>query len=231
MAFKLPSSLNHLYKNNESHLLTISVSNPEDSYYTKLYLVSDNKNITLTDNSFKTPMNIIFIVFEENIKDISENSFYVLEVESSKYQFITISVKLSMFYKSRNKLYSEIIPNSGSIYSYLNSSIISVEEECFELNEKYLEDNFQDSDFLYVSIEYFTNPIYAYVRYHENDEIPIPKEPMDLSQRTINIILEKKLNKYPSICFYNGKKFSSFKLEVSHLSNTSDCIDIYNPLI
>ena len=229
MAFKIPSSLNKIYPDGTKHLLTISVSNPSDLDYTQLYLINGNKKKNLNDNSYKTPMDLIFSFVEEKYKEpLSEDSFYVLEIESIEYQFVSISVKASIYNESSSKLYSEIIPNSISKYSYLNDSNNKIEEECFALNEKYLSDNVQDDDFLFASIEYFTDPIISYLKY--NDKEQIPKEAKDLNQRTINFILEKKSNKYPSICFNNEKKISTFKLEVSHISKTNNNIDIYNPL-
>ena len=228
MAFKIPSTLNFTYSKNESHLLTIGVSNPSDVDYTQLYLVKNNKKTALSKvSSYKTPSidKIFSFVEEDYIKEISENTFYVLEIESIEYQSVTISIKASMYDKNSGKLYSEILPNSVSKYSYLTSSF---GEECFKVDENYLNDNVKEGDFLYASVEYFTNPIVTYLKYNENDEIP--KETMDLSQRTINLILEKKSNKYPSICFNNEKKDTSFKLEVSHISKTNENIDIYNPL-
>ena len=137
MTFKIPSSLNKIYPEGTSHLLTIGVSNPSDLDYTQLYLVNGNTKKNLNDNSYKTPMDLIFSFVEEKYKEeLSENSFYVLEIESIEYQFVSVSVKASIYYESISKLYSEIIPNSISKYSYLNESNNKIEEECLSLNEK-----------------------------------------------------------------------------------------------
>ena len=230
MTFKIPSSLNRVYSKGGSHLMTISVSNPNNVNLAQIYLVERDTKKILKMESYKTPIDIIFsFVEEDNIKEITEDSFYALKIESTEYQFITISIKPSKYEKKSYKLYSEITPNIESKYSYLNT-IYPVDEECYSIKENYLNDNVKDGDFIYAAIEYFTNPIYAYARYNEDDVIPIPTESMGPSQRTINLILEKKSNKYPEICFNNQKKESSFKLEVSHISNTENNVDIYNPL-
>ena len=230
MSFKIPSSLSKKYTNNEKHLLTISVANPSDIDYTQLYLKQGNDKKALNWNSFKFSMNLIFTVIEEDfIENFSENNFYVLEIESLANQFISISVKASKYDQDNNKLYSEITPNSSPKYSYFSSSKNQIKEECFELNEQYFKDNsLNEDDLFYASIEYYTNPINAYLRY--NKEKQIPGDNFE-SQSSINLILERKSNEFPEICFDIDNKEAAFMLQVSHLSQNMNNIDIYNPLI
>ena len=125
MAFKIPS----LQTKNGS--LTISISNPTDIDYIQLYLVKnndiDNKQL-IEDNIFKSRMEIIFFVIEgiEKKEKLNENDFYVLEIDSMKNQYVSISIKNSSYdtlYNSTKefKLESKIIkPNSSPKYSYLS---------------------------------------------------------------------------------------------------------------
>ena len=235
MKFKIPSSLNNLYLDNDNikkHLLTISVTNPNDPEYSKLSLISGNNEISLKMKSYKSSKTMIYSVIEEdNIIEFSENNFYVLEIESMQNQFIFISIKISII--DNNKINSEIIPNSSPKYSYLNFTDIIVNEECFKINEQYINDNLDNNDgndLLYASIDYYSSPANIYLKY--NDKNVNIKENNILGESSINIILEKELGKYPEICFnLSESNESAFMLEVSHLSKNIENIDIFNPLL
>ena len=243
MKFKIPSLLNNLNSindNTQKYMLTVSVTNPSDPEYSKLSLISGNNEKTLKMMSYKSSMNMIYSVIEEdNINDLSENNFYVLEIESMQNQFISISIKISFI--NNNKINSEIIPNSSPKYSYLNATEIRANEECYIINGQYISDYLDnnnendllynnENDLLYASIEYFSSPVNIYLKY--NDKNVNPKESINLEETSINVILEKVSNQYPQICFdLSEKDAAAFMLEVSHISQTSKNIDIYNPLV
>lgn len=135
MAFKIPSL------QTKDGALTISISNPTDIDYIQLYLVKDNdidNKQLIEDNIFKSKMEIIFFVIEgiEKKEKLNENDFYVLEIDSMKNQYVSISIKNSSYdtlYNSTKefKLESKIIkPNSSPKYSYL-----SYENICDEIND------------------------------------------------------------------------------------------------
>ena len=232
MKFKIPSSLYNSYPNYAKHLLTISVSNPNDPDYTKLYLNNGNNTEELKMDSYKTRTNMIFSLIEENnINELSDNIFYVLEIESMENQFISISIKPSIYFINEYKLNSEIMPNSHPQYSFLNlNSEDKTKEECYKINEQYISDNLDninENDLLYASIDYFTSPSNIYLKYK--------KEEIQLSQSSMNLILQKESGAYPEICFYlkdnNDINEGVFKLEMSHLSNNNENYDVFNPLL
>ena len=231
MIFKIPSSMDKIYSKSEKHMLTISVTNPSDLDYNQLYLVEKGNKIPLNNIDFyKTSMDIIFAFIEEDyIQKFSENIFYALEINSIEGQFVSLTVKTSRYNIPGALLNTDIIPNTNSKYSYLFSNEDKkYNEECFKLNESYLEENLNDKDFLYASIEYFTYPINPYLK--DNEDYKIYEYDIEKNQNSINIIIEKKSNKYPSICFNSKGKQLAFILQVYHISKENENIDIYNPL-
>ncbi len=230
MKFKILSSLNKVYTNNEKHVYTISVTNPGDLEYTELKLMKKGKKVSFNADSYKTPTSIVFTFVEENyMTEFSKDNFYVLEIQSLENQFISISIKTSKFYD--NKLVSEILPNYYSKYSYLNSKNIQVNEECFYINEEYTKDNLlnNNEDFLYASIYYYTLPIEPNLKY--NGQYKLPEVEFNEEQISYNLILKKESDIIPQLCFQlNDNKELAFMLEISHISKKNKNIDIYTPL-
>ena len=227
MKFKIPSSLNTPYPNYTKHLLTISVNNPNDPDYTQLYLIDGGVEKELKMDSYKTSSDMIFSLIEEkNINEFSENSFYVLEIESMKNQFISIFIKPSIYFINEYKLITEIIPNSHPQYSFLNvNSDDKTKEECFKINEQYISDNVNENDLVYTSIDYFTSPSNIYLKYTNKEE------DVKLGQSSINLILKKESGVYPEICFKEDYNEKVFKLEISHLSKNIENYDVFSPLL
>ena len=188
MKFKIQSSLNKKYTKGKQ-LLTISVTNPSDK--DAIVLKDSNKN-ELKENSYITPMGKIFYVLGEDISKDSSNSFYYLEIESMEYQFVSISIKTSVEYDK--KIESELIPNESPKYTFVNNTNnFLVEEECFTINEKYVNDNIkgENNDLLYASIQFFSLPI---------KEIVSNSKSYNSSNSSVYFILEKENNKYPQFC-------------------------------
>ena len=227
MIFKIPSSKNEDYPESFDHILTISVTNPSDLDYNQLYLLNKGNKTLLNVDHYKTSMNIIFTFIEEDyIQEFSDDIFYALEINSMNNQFVSISVKASRYNIPLFMIFTDIIPNTNSKYSYLFSKKEKqVNEECFKLDEKYKLD---DKDLLYASIEYFTYPKNPFFKYDEDDKIY--EYDIEEGQTSINIILEKRSDKYPSICFNSAGDQTAFMLQVSHISKENENIDIYNPL-
>ena len=162
--FIIPSSLNKAYTNNAKHVVTISVTNPNDAEtnFAKLYLVEEEKKNIAVD-SIKSSTGIIFTFIEENIiRNYSVNNFYALEIKSNEKQFVSFSLKFSEY--NGKKLESKIIPNYYSYYSYLNTENFSADEECFTIVGR----NINNSDLLYASIYYDSLPIKPYLKYNNN---------------------------------------------------------------
>jgi hypothetical protein len=219
MKFKIQSSLNKKYEKGK-HLLTISVTNPSDK---DAIILKDSKTNELKANTYITPMGKIFSFIEEDISENSGNSFYYLEIESMEYQFITISIKSSVEYDK--KIESDIIPNESPKYTFVNNTNeFVVEEECFTINEKYVNDNIkgENNDLLYASIEYFSLPI---------KEIVSNSKSYKSSNSSVNFILKKENNKYPKFCLkLNNKVENAYMVQISHVSNKPENVDIYNPI-
>ena len=230
MKFKIPSSLSKEYSKNKKHSLTISVTNPTDADSINLYLFKNNEINNLNVDNFKTPMGKIFTFLEENINK-SPNNSYILEIESIQNQFISISIKTSIYDENSKKLINEIIPNSNPKYTYINNfNNIIIKEECFKINENYLKDNLISDDndnFLYASIEFFTSPNYGYLNYGENKEL----HKINNNKESLNVILNKESNKYPDLCFNTSEKLEySFMIQINHISKKNENIDINYPL-
>ena len=219
MKFKIQSSLNKKYTKGKQ-LLTISVTNPSDK--DAIVLKDSNKN-ELKGNSYITPMGKIFYVLGEDISKDSSNSFYYLEIESMEYQFVSISIKTSVEYDK--KIESELIPNESPKYTFVNNTNnFLVEEECFTINEKYVNDNIkgENNDLLYASIQFFSLPI---------KEIVSNSKSYNSSNSSVYFILNKENNKYPQFCLkLNDKLENAYMIQVSHVSNKPENVDIYNPI-
>ena len=218
MKFKIQSSLNKKYTKGKQ-LLTISVTNPSDK---DAIVLKDSKLNEIKTNSFITPMGKIFSIIEGDINN-SENSFYYLEIESMEYQFVSISIKASVEYDK--KIESDIIPNESPKYTFVNNTNnFMIEEECFTINEKYANNNLkgENNDLLYASIEYFSLPI---------KEIVSNTKSYKSSNSSVNFILKKENNKYPQFCLkLNNKVENAYMVQVSHVSNKPENVDIYNPI-
>ena len=151
-----------------------------------------------------------------------EQANYFLEIESSENQFITLSIKIS-YNKTVDYYESEIIPNTVGKCSSLtfNSEI----NECFKINQDYinnfLNDN-QQTNFLFASIEFFTLPKMVSLNY-SNNIIDIKNE-----NKYLNVILKKEDKGYPQVCF--NTKDTIFNIEISHLYQNMENIDIYSPI-
>ena len=234
MIFKIPSSMDKNYSDVENHMLTISVTNPSDLDYNQLYLVEKGEKIPLNNNIsyFKTSMDIIFTFIEEDfIKGDLEDKFYALEINSIEDQFVSITVTNSRFNRSFDGKKTDIIPNTTAKYSYLfvdRYKLKYYNQECFTFNESYLKKYLKDNDLLYVSIEYFTYPIRPYFKY--NDDFRVKEYNFEKSQNSVNIIIEKNSDKYPSICFNSIINEAAFNLQVFHIPKDNNNIDIYDPL-
>ena len=167
-------------------------------------------------------MGKIFSIIEGDINN-SENSFYYLEIESMEYQFVSISIKASVEYDK--KIESEIIPNESPKYTFVNNTNnFMIVEECFTINEKYANDNLkgENNDLLYASIEYFSLPI---------KEIVSNTKSYKSSNSSVNFILKKENNKYHQFCLkLNNKVENAYMVQVSHVSNKPENVDIYNPI-
>ena len=121
MIFKIPSSMEKTQSKNINHILTISLTNPSDLDYNQLYLVEKGNKIPLRNISYyKTSMDIIYTFIEEDIiSEYSDDKFYALEVNSMKNQFVSISVKTSIYDIPLFMITTDIIPNTNEKYSYL----------------------------------------------------------------------------------------------------------------
>lgn len=222
MKFMIPSSLNKKYSKGK-HLLTISVTNPSDKDAIILYTLYDSKKKELNENTYITPMGKIFSIIEEDIGSNSETKYY-LEIESLEYQFISISIKASA-YNEYDKIESEIVPNESPKYTFVNNTNnFMIKEECFTINEKYVNEKLksENNDLLYASIEYFTSPIKEIVSKSNNYKS---------SSSSVNFILKKEDNKYPQFCLkLNDKEENAYMIQVSHVSNKNENVNIYNPI-
>ena len=166
------------------------------------------------------------VIFSINKGMIRSN--YFLEIESREYQFISISIKTS-YERSINYYESDIIPNTVAKYSRLISE--SEINECFKINQDYINNylnNNQQNNFLFASIEFISLPKKIYLNY-SNDKISIEN---NKKAKNLNLILKKEDNIYPKVCFVN-KDFnieSIFNIEISHLYQNMENIDIYTPI-
>ena len=217
MKFKIQSSFNQKYTKGKQ-LLTISVTNPSD----KDAIILKDRNKKEIENAYITPIGKIFSIIEGDINN-SENNYYYLEIESMEYQFVSISIKASVEYNK--KIESDIIPNESPKYTFVNNTNnFMIEEECFTINEKYANDNLkgENNDLLYASIEYFSLPL---------NEIVSNSKSYKSSNSSVNYILEKENNKYPQFCLkLNNKLENAYMVQVSHVSNKPENVDIYNPI-
>ena len=217
MKFKIQSSFNKKYTKGKQ-LLTISVTNPSD----KDAIILKDSNKKEIENVYTTPIGKIFSIIEGDINN-SENNFYYLEIESMEYQFVSISIKASVEYDK--KIESDIIPNESPKYTFVNNiNNFMIEEECFTINEKYANDNLkgENNDLLYASIEYFSVPL---------NEIVSNSKSYKSSSSSVNFILEKENNKYSQFCLkLNNKEENAYMVQVSHVSNKPENVDIYSPI-
>lgn len=219
MKFKIPSSLSRQYSKGK-HLLTISVTNPSDK---DAIVLKDSNQKELKENVYIAPMGKIFSLVEEEIGSNSAN-YYYLEIESLENQFISISIKASS-YIEYDKIENDIIPNESPKYTFVNNTNdFKVKEECFTINEKYVNNYLKDenNDLLYASIEYFSLPI-QYIVSNSNS--------FKSSNSSVNYILKRENNKYPQFCLkLNNKVENAYMVQISHVSKNNENIDIYNPI-
>ena len=227
MKFKIPSSLDRRYGDDVKHVVTISVNKP-DLNNINLYILNEARTKIEVD-SIKTPTSKIFTFIEENIMINYQNNYlYALEIQSSENQFISLSIQYSQYIENKNKIESYLMPNFYSYY--LNTKNVVANEECFliddiSLNEELLNNG---EDLLYASINYDSLPIKPFLKY--NDEYKVPED-FYSNKNSINIIIEKKSDIFPQICFKTEDNNSLiFSLEISYISKIHSSIDIYNPL-
>ena len=144
-----------------------------------------------------------------------------------------ISLKSSSFKTegNTNNIGSEITPNTLTKFSNLITGGKKI-NECFKISENYIK-NFLNNDknnFVYASINFLTLPFKAYLKYSKSEkEIENKNE-----ENSLNIILNKEANEYPQICFQQDNTSLSdniFMLELSHMYQGMENIDIYSPIL
>ena len=215
--FKIPkiekSGKNRIY---------IAILNPSDingDYITLYYIKSEGKQI---NNVNKINMGVLYWYDQDNTIN-----GYKLEIESLENQFITIIIKSSSL--NSNSIESEITPNTIAKFSNLNVNSNKV-NECFKINENYIT-NFlnNNNNFLFATIDFISLPFKAYLKYADSEE----EIDNTNKKNSLNVILTKKSEQYPQICFEQGNtkmKNNIFMLELSHMYPGMEYIDIYSPI-
>ena len=209
----------------EKTLMNIAVINPGDTDGTYNYLnyVEDGQEKPIK-NSVKISNGVVYTVEEKE-----SYSNYFLEIESMENQFIIISIKTSSV-NSEGNIETDLTPNTITKYTNLISN--DKINECFKINENYINNFLKDSqknDFLYVSINFFSLPIKSYLQY-SNTQIEIKNTNM---KNSINVLLTKESDEYPKICFEQDNinlTNNTLMIEFSHMYSSMDNIDISSPI-
>ena len=215
-------------KKGKNNKLMVTILNPKDTdgSFSKLYSFG---KITLQQvNLYKINMGVVYVVNEAD-----DYRYYELEIESLENQFITISIKATILKSDKGGNYyeSDITPNTIAKFSYLKVEGKKV-NECFKINEDYIS-NFLDNDnnnYLYASIVFFSIPIKTYLNYSNSEFQEIDNNDF---KNTLNVILPKKSNSFPLICFEQDNlifKDNAFMLELSHMYPGMQNIDIFSPI-
>ena len=206
-------------------LMNIAVINPGDTdgTYNHLTYVEDGKENPI-EKGVKISNGVIYTVEEKE----SYNNYF-LEIESMENQFIIISIKTSSVINEEN-IETDLTPNT--ITKYSNLICKNKINECFKLNEDYINNYLKDSqknDFLYASINFFSLPIKTYLKY-SNSQTEINN---DNNTNSINVLLTKESDEYPKICFeQDNTKLTNntLMIEFSHMYENMDNIDISSPI-
>ena len=225
--FKFPSGRKD---DADKYQMTITVINPKDldGEFIEIKGIREGQSSFLVLPKYKINNGVIYSFNEKNVEeDINGN--YTLEITSMEYQFITLIIKSSII--ENDNYLSEITPNSIGKYSYFISSKIN-NNECYKINENYIKaylNNNDNNDLLYVSIDFFTKPIYSYFKYSNSKKVIENNQ----NKESINSIISKENNEYPQICLQSEELNSenSFMIQIHHINPNNKNIDIYNPII
>ena len=207
---------------------TIAVINPGDAdgEFSKLYYYYENHRYEQKVH-YNINRGVILFLEEGNYYEK-----YDLEIDSLENQFITISIKTSSKETKSNDTLIQSIITPNTIPKFSNLKVNGQKTtECYKLNEDYINNYINDdkTNILYASINYFSLPIKTYLNYSNNQKEIDNKK----GQNSLNVILAKESNEYPQICFEQGDPEminNTFMIEVSHIYQGMEYIDINNPL-
>lgn len=210
--------------NSNCNRASVAVISPDDIYgdYNTLR-IENGKEITNKERINSG------VIYDFDFDKTTQNKL-LLHIESSENQFIMVSTRASNV--QGNYIQSEITPNSIAKYSNFRWAQNEDINECFKIDDDYINNYLNDekSHLLYASINFYSLPISVYLNYSGTTEDIQNNE----KKHTLNVILKKKSNEYPQICFKrNGTNLSpnTFMLEIYHIQPDMKYIDIYSPLL